>query len=80
MVIPELVILTHEGCSNTGIVRERLDAALQVLWWATTFRVMDVGNLPESDARGGYGTPTILWGGEDLFGLPEPPIPHAAPT
>ncbi len=80
MPIPELVILTRDGCPNTSIMRERLDAALQSLGWATTFRVVDIGDLPESDPRGRYGTPTVLCGGEDLFGLPEPSVPTAAPT
>lgn len=80
MAIPELVILTREGCPHTGIMRERLDAALQSLGWTTTFRVVDIGDLPEADPRGGYGSPTILCHGEDLFGLPRPSVPHPAPT
>ncbi len=80
VAIPELVILTRDGCPNTGIMRERLVAALHSLGRATTFRVIDIGALPESDVRGGYGTPTILYDGEDLFGLPQPSLPHAAPT
>ncbi len=80
MPIPELLILTREGCPNTGTMRDRLEAALQSLGLATAFRVIDIGNLPDSDPRCGYGTPTILYGGEDLFRLPQPSVPHAAPT
>lgn len=80
VTIPELEILTREGCPNTGLMRERLSAALQSLGWATTCRVIDIGDLPESDPRGGYGTPTVLCDGDDLFGLPRPPAGHATPS
>ncbi len=80
MAIPELVILTRDGCPNTGIMQDRLETALQSLGWTTTFRVIDIGDLPDSDPRGGYGTPTILCDGEDLFGLSRPSVPHAPPT
>ena len=33
-----------------------------------------------TDARGGYGTPTVLVDGRDLFGMPEPVVPHDPPT
>jgi hypothetical protein len=34
--------------------------------------VIDVSALPPNDIRTGYGTPTILIDGRDLFGHPEP--------
>jgi hypothetical protein len=42
--------------------------------------VVDLGTLPDTDARGGYGTPTVLHKNRDLFGMPEPPIPHPEAT
>lgn len=80
MAIPELVLLTRDGCPNTDVMRQRLEAALQSLGWTTTLRMIDIGHLPDSDPRGGYGTPTILSDGEDLFGLPRPSLPYAPPT
>ena len=34
--------------------------------------VLDVGRLPAADARRGHPTPTVLYGGRDLVGVPEP--------
>ena len=41
---------------------------------------MDADTLKPSDPRGGYGTPTVLYDGRDLFDMPEPSVPHPAPT
>lgn len=40
--------------------------------------VVDVGTLDRDDYRTGYGTPTILVSGDDLFGQSRPA--PAAPT
>lgn len=74
-----LVFLTRDGCVNTTTMRERLDQALGRLKIATEYAVVDVETLPEADIRRGYGTPTVLYAGRDLFGMPEPTSP-AAPT
>jgi hypothetical protein len=74
------VLLTREGCSNTGIMKSRLAAALRSLQWPADYRVIDLDDLPQSDPMRGYGTPTILYDGRDLFGLPEPTLPDGPPT
>lgn len=61
-------------------MRARFDEALRALGRPATYQVIDVDTLPDSDPRGGYGTPTVLVGNRDLFGMPEPPTPHAGPT
>lgn len=76
----ELVFVTRDGCANTAIMRAHLDDALRSLGRAADYRVIDVATLPESDARGGYGTPTVLHGGQDLFGMPVPPLSHPPAT
>lgn len=75
-----IVFLTRDGCLNTGTMRTRLDEALGRLHIATDYSVIDVDALPETDRRGGYGTPTVLVDNRDLFGMPEPSAPHPAPT
>ena len=75
----DLVFLTREGCVQTDSMRARLDEALTALRLPTVYGVVDVGALPDSDPRG-YGTPTVLVFGHDLFGMLEPSIPHEPPT
>ena len=74
------VFLTRAGCVNTSTMRARLDEALERLGWPGGYAVIDADTLTPSDPRGGYGTPTVLYAGRDLFGMPEPGTPHPAPT
>lgn len=75
-----LVFLTRDGCVNTATTRTRLDEALGRLGVATDYAVIDADTLSDSDARRGYGTPTVLDEGRDLFGMPEPTPPLPSPT
>jgi hypothetical protein len=76
----ELVFLTRDGCVQTTVMRANLDDALRALGRSTDYQVIDASALPETDARGGYGTPTVLVRGVDLFDMPVPPLPHPPPT
>ncbi|MEZ5289762.1 MAG: hypothetical protein R2745_01625 [Vicinamibacterales bacterium] len=76
----DLVFLTREGCVNTTTMRANFDAALQRLGWPADYEFIDADTLAESDPRGGYGTPTVLVGNRDLFGLDEPATPHPPPS
>lgn len=76
----DLVFLTRDGCTNTTVMRPRLDDALQRLGLPADYQVIDAGTLPADHPRGGYGTPTVLYAGRDLFGQAEPPVPHPPPT
>ena len=78
--VNKLVFLTREGCVNTATMREHLDTALKALGLPRDYQFIDVDTLPASDPRGGYGTPTILYENGDLFGMPEPRVPHSPPT
>lgn len=78
-VSPLLVFLTRDGGVNTTTIRARLDEALRAADLSRDYAVIDAGTLPDSDPRGGYGTPTVLYKNRDLFGRPEPPVPHDAP-
>lgn len=77
---PSLAFLTRDGCVNTVTMRAHLDDALLALGRPAVYDVIDADTLPESDRRRGYGTPTVLVGNADLFGMPEPAAQHAAPT
>ena len=76
----EMVFLTREGCANTAIMRGRLDAALRAMGLPEDYRFVDIATLPATDRRGGYPTPTLLYRNRDVFGMPEPPLPHPEPT
>lgn len=75
-----LVFLTRDGCANTVTMRANLDEALTALGLPAGYRFIDAHTLQPSDPRGGYGTPTVLYEGRDLFGMDEPAAPHPAPT
>ncbi len=76
----DIVFLTRAGCVNTETMRASVDEALARLGWPTDYQLIDADTLSPSDPRGGYGTPTVLYAGRDLFGMPEPPAPHPSPT
>jgi hypothetical protein len=65
----DLTLLTEADCQHARTLDENLDYALRTLGWATSYTVVDLSTLPPDDARRGYGTPTILVNGADLFGL-----------
>lgn len=75
-----LVFLTRSGCVNTVTMRAHLDEALKALALPNDYQFIDADTLKESDPRGGYGTPTVLYAGRDLFGMVEPEELHQAPT
>ena len=74
------VFLTRAGCVQTKIMRVRFDAALKTLGLQPDYQFIDADTLAESDPRGGYGTPTVLYDGRDLFDMPEPTVPHPPAT
>lgn len=76
----KLVFLTREGCVNTVTMRANFENALKALGLPNDYQFINADTLAESDARGGYGTPTVLFNGRDLFDMPEPPVPHPPPT
>src|SRR3954464_4036582 len=75
-----LVFLTRDGCVNTPDMVNNLDDALKSLGWPSDYQYIDIGKLPNTDARIGYPTPTVLWKGKDLFGMPVPTPPFPEPS
>jgi len=76
----ELTFLSREGCVNTPDMAYQLETALKALGWPNDYQVVDIGELPKNDARTGYPTPTLLWKGRDIFGMPVPKPPYEEPT
>ncbi|MHC5115321.1 MAG: hypothetical protein ACYTGP_12940 [Planctomycetota bacterium] len=57
---------------NTPAMCASLDEALRESGYAVEYVVIDTATLDATDPRCGYGTPTILLDGRDLFGAAEP--------
>jgi len=76
--VRDLVFLTRDGCVNTARMRSNLDQALKSLSLPTNYEFTDADKLEPSDRRRGFGTPTVLYKGRDLFGMAEPPTQPSA--
>ena len=76
----DLVFLTRDGCSLSGTMRRRLDDALAAMKLPPGYVVLDLATVAADDPRGGYPAPTLLCRSRDVFGMPEPPLPHPEPT
>jgi hypothetical protein len=78
--IKELTFLTRGECVNTPDMVNNLHDALTAMKLPKDYQFVDIGKLPADDARTGYPTPTILWKGKDIFGMPAPKPPYAVPS
>lgn len=75
-----LEFLTRDGCAQTATMRVHLDEAIKTLDKPVPYVVVDLDLLAPTDVRKAYPTPTVLYGGADLFGMPEPKPPLPEPT
>jgi hypothetical protein len=75
-----IVFLTRGECANTTFMRANLEAALRAMGRPLQYTVLDLDTMAVTDQRGGYGTPTVLHNGRDLFGMPEPARPYPDAT
>jgi len=58
-----------DGCPNTPKMWKSLNEALNELHWQLPVDSLDVNELSKDhDVRAGFGSPTILVNGKDLFG------------
>jgi len=76
----DLTLLTRGGCVNTPDMVNNLDDALTALKLPKDYQFIDIGKLSKDDPRTGYPTPTILWKGKDIFGMPAPKPPYDVPS
>lgn len=74
----KIELLGFPGCPNTPAMRANLVAALAATGNKWTFTEINQQELPASDIRAGYPTPTILVNGSDLYGMPTPEKPDPA--
>ncbi|MEX2217548.1 MAG: hypothetical protein WD749_02215 [Phycisphaerales bacterium] len=65
-------LLGFPGCPNSPVMRDRLRAALASLSMDARVTELNLEALPDGDPRRGYGSPTVLVNGRDLFGMPVP--------
>ena len=68
----EIVFLTRNGCPRSPAVFNSLKAVLEELGMTKELTTVDLGNLATDNYLTGYGSPTILVGGVDLFGQGRP--------
>jgi len=68
----EITFLTRPGCPNSPAMLDNLTSALAEVGVAASVATVDLGELAKDDVRTGYGTPTVLVNGEDLFGMGRP--------
>ena len=78
--LKELTFLTRDDCANTPDMMFNVDDALKALGWPTDYQMLNIGKLKPSDVRTGYPTPTLLWKGKDVFGMPAPKPPYNVPS
>lgn len=65
--------LSFDGCPHAPVLRSRLDEALHALGMTVTPVALDLLSLYQAnDFRSGFGSPTILVNGLDLFGMESP--------
>ena len=76
----DLAFLTRQDCPLAARMRARLDEALERMGRPANYVAIDVTTLSKTDARRAYPTPTVLYAGRDLFGMPEPRPPFPTPT
>jgi hypothetical protein len=76
----DLVFLTRDDCVQTPDMVNNLDDALKSLGWPNDYQFINIGTLPKDDVRTGYPTPSVLWKGRDIFGLPVPRPPYNVPS
>ena len=80
LTMKPIEFLTREECVQTTTMRSRLDEAIRGLAKPLTYTVVGLDALPTTDARKAYPTPSVLYGGVDLFGMAEPKPPYPEPT
>lgn len=69
----KIEFLGMEGCPNTPQMWTSLVDAMKELKWTQAIERLDLIALSKKqDRRAGFGSPTILVNGKDLFGSPFP--------
>ena len=72
--------LGRSDCPHSPAMEKNFVSALETSGIDKKYKYIDLASLPANDYRRGYGTPTVLINGEDLFGMPKPMPIASAPT
>ena len=64
-----ILILTLPRCANALRMQTHLEEALRRVGLPDDYVMVNMDLLPDVDPRRGYGSPTVLIDGRDLFGL-----------
>jgi peroxiredoxin len=64
----ELELLYVKDCPNHPVLLERLEEALARCGLKRSIKETNLAELPESDTRRRFGSPSVLFNGSDLFG------------
>lgn len=76
--IQRIEFLGRSACSHSPAMEKNLLSALEKRGTGNKYKYIDLASLPVDDYRRGYGSPTVLINGEDLFGMPRPMPTKAA--
>jgi hypothetical protein len=68
----KIEFLGRYDCANSPTMEKNLKQALMLKGIEEGYIFIDIKKLPESDMRRGYGTPTVLLNGRDIFRAPRP--------
>jgi hypothetical protein len=74
-VYESLAFVAPLDCMYAPALILNLNDALHVLDWPTDYQFIDTDCLSPLDSMRGYPSPTLLWKGIEIFGLPEPTPP-----
>jgi len=72
--------LGRSDCPHSPAMKKNLVSAIETSGIDKKYKYIDLASLPIEDYRRGYGTPTVLIKGEDLFGMPKPMPIASVPT
>ena len=79
-ILKGIQFLGRSDCPHSPAMEKNLSSALENSGMKIKYKYIDLASLPTNDYRRGYGTPTVLINGEDLFGMARPMPTAAAPT
>jgi hypothetical protein len=74
-VFESLALVATAKCRYAPELMVNLNEALQLLNWPNDYQLIETDSLSEMDPIRGYPSPTLLWKGIDIFGMPEPSPP-----
>ena len=79
-ILKGIQFLGRSDCIHSPKMEKNLVSALKATGLEQKYKYIDLASLPSEDYRRGYGTPTVLINGEDLYGMPKPKPIASKPT